>query len=204
MEASSSPSSSSGSIATSTSLGFCCRSISNLHRNTRLQFGSRSQGQHAVLSSGEGRTARNALLQPAQQFEVVLPIETTPHSSYPDQSGHVSRQGYALLSHKRQKLPFGCTALGSALNRGGPGAGLREDIGVVTAHEVALSNLSLLLLQHCVQVLITCSMTVPLGQMHCFPQSNLSLLLLQHCVQVLVTCGMTVPVGQMCCFPRAI
>jgi len=34
---------------------------------------------------------------------------------------------------------------------------LRNDVGVVTAHEIALSDLGLLLLQHCVQVLVPCT-----------------------------------------------
>ena len=55
-----------------------------------------------------------------------------------------------------RELPSGGAALGSALHRGCAGPGLGDDVGVVTAHEVALSNLSLLLLQHCVQVLVAC------------------------------------------------
>lgn len=51
--------------------------------------------------------------------------------------------------------PSGCTPLGAALCPPCPGLG--HDIGVVTPHEVTLSNLGLLLLQHRVQVLVSCS-----------------------------------------------
>ena len=59
--------------------------------------------------------------------------------------------------HRCRGLPLSSATLRSALHRGGADPGLRDDVGVITAHQVALSNLSLLLLQHCVQVLITCT-----------------------------------------------
>ena len=46
--------------------------------------------------------------------------------------------------------PSGCTPLRAALRGWGAPLGLGDDIGVVTPHEMALGNLRLLLLQHCV------------------------------------------------------
>ena len=54
-------------------------------------------------------------------------------------------------------LPLGCTTLWSPFHSTSASISLRDDVSVVTAHEVALSNLGLLLLQHCVQVLVPCT-----------------------------------------------
>ena len=56
---------------------------------------------------------------------------------------------------QEEHLPLGCTTLWSPFRS--TSISLRDDVGVVTAHEVALSNLGLLLLQHCIQVLVPCT-----------------------------------------------
>lgn len=53
--------------------------------------------------------------------------------------------------------PLGCTTLWSPFHSSSASSSLRNDVGVVTAHEIALSDLGLLLLQHCVQVLVPCT-----------------------------------------------
>jgi len=86
---------------------------------------------------------------------------------------------------QEEDLPFGCTTLGSPFRSTSAGS-LRDDIGVVTAHEVALSNLGLLLLQHCVQVLVPCTSHNTLSAIQALRYLTHSL---THGVQVLVPCN---------------
>jgi len=81
-------------------------------------------------------------------------------------------------------LPLGCTTLWSPFRS--TSISLRDDVGVVTAHEVALSNLGLLLLQHCVQVLVPCTSHNTLSAIQALRYLTHSL---THGVQVLVPCN---------------
>lgn len=85
--------------------------------------------------------------------------KTTPiHSTFPvcvrrtynrGQNPYQTKKPYVL------SLPSSSSTSRAALLCGGASTRLRNDVSVITSHEVALGNLSLLLLQDSVQLLVT-------------------------------------------------